>query len=79
MSNLIFRLVKSGFDVNRKHTLGWTTLQAAAINGKTEVAKVLLELGADPNVADDFFNAHRTAIDKGLRTMDGTISCYIFN
>lgn len=36
---------------------GWTALHFAAQAGKTEIASVLLESGADPNIQDAFGNS----------------------
>ena len=57
--------------MNLRHPLGWTALQLAAVNGKSEAVKVLLDAGADPNLGDEFINVYRTAIDKGLHSIDG--------
>ena len=32
----LFRLIKLGLDVNRRHELGWTALQVAVINRNME-------------------------------------------
>ncbi|XP_049763291.1 caseinolytic peptidase B protein homolog [Schistocerca cancellata] len=64
------RLISEGLDVNRRHTLGWTLLHTAAINGWVDVARLLLQSGADPNAGDEFFSAYRTALEKGLHTVD---------
>ncbi|KAK7867768.1 hypothetical protein R5R35_002267 [Gryllus longicercus] len=66
----IKRLHSEGMDVNLRHPLGWTALQVAAINGKVEAVKTLLECGAEPNTGDDFVNVYRTAIEKGLHSID---------
>lgn len=58
--------------MNVRHPLGWTALHTAAINQKPEVIKILLENGADVNAEDRFVNVHRTAIEKGLHSLDGT-------
>lgn len=57
--------------MNTRHPLGWTALQAAAINGKTEAVKFLLKNGADPNAGDEFVNVYKTAMEKGLHSLDG--------
>ncbi|KAJ1677902.1 hypothetical protein EV182_005205, partial [Spiromyces aspiralis] len=41
-------------DVNARHPLGWTPLLVAAANGSHEMVKLLLELGAQPNIVDEF-------------------------
>lgn len=58
-------------DVNSKHPLGWTALHVAAINGKSEVVKFLISNGADINAGDEFINVYKTAMEKGLHTLDG--------
>ena len=43
---LVKKLYARGAEIN---PAGWTPLTYAATNGKTEVARYLLEIGADPN------------------------------
>ncbi len=50
-------LIDKGVDVNSKSPYGSTALFFAADRGHTEVARVLLEHGANPNVKDTFYNA----------------------
>jgi ATP-dependent Clp protease ATP-binding subunit ClpB len=64
-------LSAEGFDVNVRHTLGWTALHVAAVNGNVEAVKTLLKAGADPNLGDEFISAHRTGIEVGLHAIDG--------
>ncbi|PSN36446.1 Caseinolytic peptidase B protein [Blattella germanica] len=64
------RLSDEGFDVNLRHPLGWTALQLAAVNGKIDAVRALLAAGADPNLGDEFINVYRTAIEKGLHSID---------
>lgn len=66
----IERLVAKGVDVNKRHKLGWTALQVAAINGNSEAVEKLLKLGADPNLGDEFSNVYQTALEKGLNSLD---------
>nr|CAD7405391.1 unnamed protein product [Timema poppensis] len=66
----IQRLHSEGFDVNQRHPLGWTALHVAAINGKVEVLKTLIEAGANVDLGDDFINVYRTSIEKGLHSID---------
>jgi ankyrin repeat protein len=47
-------LAKHGANLNRKNPKdGGTALMFAAANGRVEAVKLLLQLGADPNVIDD--------------------------
>ncbi|KAJ8667136.1 hypothetical protein QAD02_008798 [Eretmocerus hayati] len=64
------KAIESGMDVNSRHYLGWTALQAAAINGKVESVKLLISKGADINAGDDFINVYKTAIEKRLHPSD---------
>ncbi|KAL1116184.1 hypothetical protein AAG570_005679, partial [Ranatra chinensis] len=57
-------------DVNQRHYLGWTAIQVAAVNGRADIVSLLLSLGADPNLGDDFVNIYRTASEKGMHTLD---------
>ncbi|KAK9747134.1 Ankyrin repeats (3 copies) [Popillia japonica] len=57
-------------DVNIRHQLGWTPLMVAAVNGHTNLCKILLQAGADPNLTDQFSNASRTASDMGLHSLE---------
>lgn len=50
----------------------------ASVNGKVESCKALLENGADPNLGDDFMNANKTAMERGLHSIDGNY-IYYFN
>lgn len=60
----------SKLDVNMRHPLGWTPLHVAAINGKVDNVKVLLEAGANPNLGDLFNTVHRTAAEKKLNPFE---------
>ena len=40
---------EKSIDVNAKDEYGWTPLHVAALNGKTEIAELLLENRADIN------------------------------
>lgn len=73
-----FRLISKGINVNERHELGWTALHVAVINGKTEIVKMLLAAGADPNERDEFITAQRTAKMKGLNSLDGKYTFLIF-
>jgi len=53
-------LIAHGVDVNAKRIL-WdcnhTALHIAAGNGATDIARLLLDAGADPGIRDDKYNA----------------------
>lgn len=51
--------------------MGWTALQTAAINQRDEIVKILLNHGADVNAGDNFVNVYRSAMEKGLHSLDG--------
>ncbi len=50
---VIEALVRGGYDVNASSSFGRTPLHVAAGAGKLEAVRTLLDLGADPNIADD--------------------------
>lgn len=54
-------------------------MQTAAINQKEEVIKILLDNGADINAGDNFVNVYRTAMEKGLHSLDGIIFVLYIN
>uniref|UniRef100_A0A0C9R1I9 Clpb_1 protein n=1 Tax=Fopius arisanus TaxID=64838 RepID=A0A0C9R1I9_9HYME len=62
--------ISEGIDPDSRHPLGWTALHSAAINGKTEALKFLITSGADVNAGDEFVNVYKTAIEKGLHSLD---------
>ncbi|XP_018579297.1 caseinolytic peptidase B protein homolog [Anoplophora glabripennis] len=66
----ITRFIKDGIDVNRRHHLGWTALMVATVNEQYEASELLLKAGADPNIADNFINANRTANKVGLHPIE---------
>lgn len=68
----------SNINVNMRHQLGWTPLMVAAINGKVDICKLLLNAGADPNIGDKFINASRTSKELGLHSLEGTCIFHIF-
>jgi ankyrin repeat protein len=53
-------MLKKGAKFNLEKTVKFTDLMAAAANGHTEVVKLLLEKGANPDLQD---NESRTALD----------------
>lgn len=69
--HFVIQALSDGIDVNERHPLGWTALQAAAINGKGDAVKFLIEKGADLNAGDNFINVYKTAMQKGLHTIEG--------
>ncbi|GAB1862010.1 Caseinolytic peptidase B protein-like protein [Camponotus japonicus] len=64
------KAIADGIDINVRHSLGWTALHTAAVNQKVEVIKILLHNGADINAGDNFVNVYRTAMEKGLHSLD---------
>jgi len=53
----VARLLDGGADVDTADRYGSTVLAAAAVNGRLEVVRLLLDRGADPNVAETFYGA----------------------
>ncbi|OXU21902.1 hypothetical protein TSAR_002413 [Trichomalopsis sarcophagae] len=64
------KAIDSGLDVNTRHSLGWTALQTAAINGRVEALRYLIERGADINAGDNFVNVYKTAMEKRMHPSD---------
>lgn len=46
-------LIRAGAKLNARDDDGWTPLKAACSNGHTDVARILLEHGADPTIRDN--------------------------
>ena len=46
-------LISEGADINSKNRMGWTLLQTAIRNRRTEIVTMLIEKGADVNVKDN--------------------------
>ena len=56
-------LVDNGADVNARDARGWTPLMWAGANGRAEIVRLLLALGADVNVRDTYkHNEGHTAL-----------------
>ncbi|XP_077086481.1 mitochondrial disaggregase isoform X4 [Siphateles boraxobius] len=68
------RLLSEGTDPNTRHRLGWTALMVAAMNRQHNVVQVLLEVGADPNLGDDFSSVYETAREKGVHSLEVLVS-----
>ena len=60
-------------DVNKRHPLGWTALQTAAINGRVEAIRYLVQQGANIDAGDDFINVYKTAMEKRMHPSDGKV------
>lgn len=67
------RLIKKGVDVNKRHMLGWTPLQLAAMNRNSEAIGLLLKAGADLELGDEFSNAMQTAREKRIHSLQVVI------
>lgn len=67
-------LEEDKYDVNMRHPLGWTLLHVTAVNGKSENMKVLLDLGANPDLGDEYVNIYRTAQEKRIHYLEGKIN-----
>ena len=63
-------LLEAGAPVNAKQQAGFTALQAAALSNRLDMARVLLDHGADPELcADDGKDAVAMALSKGHEEM----------
>ena len=85
-------LLDKGVDVNAANQYGGTALAFACDKGRTEVVKLLLERGANPNTKDTFYNftpigwaaqkGHgeiiRLLLDKGAEVNDQTLMMGLF-
>jgi len=85
-------LLDAGADVNSKNSYGGTALAFAGDKGHTEVVKLLLERGANPNVTDTFYNSTplgwaagkghaeivRALLDKGAEGEDGALMAAVY-
>jgi ankyrin repeat protein len=58
-------LLKAGFCVNALDDKGMTPLMNAVLNGKVETVKLLLDEGADPEVAAKRADGKRTSLTAG--------------
>jgi len=66
--------ISAGADVNSKNRMGWTLLQTAIRNKRTEIAQLLIDKGADVNAKD---NRGKTplhfAVESGQRAIVETL------
>ncbi|GFN87524.1 caseinolytic peptidase b protein homolog [Plakobranchus ocellatus] len=65
----VSRLIQLGMKVDSRHELGWSALHVAAVNKRSEVVKILLEAGADPNVLDQFSTVTLKSREKQLNAL----------
>nr|XP_022325066.1 caseinolytic peptidase B protein homolog [Crassostrea virginica] len=63
------RLIKSGVAVDSRHQLGWTALHVAAVNQDTRLLELLLRLGADPNLGDEYTTYYAIAREQRFDPM----------
>ena len=70
----VLHYLKNGGDPNIRHELGWTALHVAAVNRQPRIVQMLLENGADPDIADDFVNIYQTAREKRIQSLDVMVS-----
>ena len=66
----VSQYLKSGIDPNAKHELGWSSIHVAAVNKQSDILKILLENGANPDATDDFVNIYQTAREHKMQSLD---------
>ena len=54
--------------------MGWSAIHVASVNRQPEILKILLEYGADPDLADEFVNIYQTAREKNMQSLDVMVS-----
>lgn len=67
----VTKLVAAGAPIEAKNQYGATPLYLAVFNGHTDVAKFLLEKGANPNVTDTFYKS--SILDSALQKQKAEI------
>lgn len=67
----VTKLLAAGAPIEAKNQYGATPLYLAVFNGHTEVAKLLLEKGANPNVTDTFYKS--SVLDSALQKQKAEI------
>lgn len=67
----VTKLLAAGAPIEAKNQYGATPLYLAVFNGHTEVAKFLLEKGANPNVTDTFYKS--SVLDSALQKQKAEI------
>ncbi|XP_065567875.1 mitochondrial disaggregase-like isoform X2 [Artemia franciscana] len=65
------RLLRRGVNPNVRHPLGWTPLHVAAMNGYSNIVRLLVEAGADPDAGDDFSNPFQMARERMSHSVYG--------
>ena len=56
--------------VNSKHRFGWSPIHVAAVNGQSEIVKLLISAGADVNAQDDFSTVTRMSREKQVNYLE---------
>ncbi len=69
--------ITAGTDVNAKSEWGMSPLHYAVVNGRKEIAELLIAAGADVNLISDFRFGGETPLDKAIKYKQTEISALL--